>query len=160
LVSLPEKLIPEMASLLGRQLPATDEGLQPPLDLFIHMVSQFQRGGEGPSQRTQPFTASADQARKHGLRQEAVLPPFLLEYDVRQRHRRQILAAGVIYDANLVSLPDQGGNALQSDIPFSFRVIQLPVGIAFDEQHEMAPLLNCIARRSWPAEKKRGRQAL
>ncbi len=58
--SLVHQLVQQTARILFLHLSATDEILQAPLDLLIHLMQESQRSSQGPLQTTQRFAPGLD----------------------------------------------------------------------------------------------------
>src|SRR6185369_8932734 len=78
-------------------------------------------------------TAVLDDLAQHGEREEAALSPLLLEYDLRERDRGEVLTAVVLDDLDVLARLHPATDFVERDVAALARVVQLAVAVPLDE---------------------------
>src|SRR5439155_25710135 len=119
------------------QLPETVGDLRQLLDAppgpLGRRAKRFDTPVDGRGQVLERRLAVADDVAQNGKRQETALSPLLLEDDLREGDRRQIITAVVLEDLHLLARLHPAPDLLESDVTTLAGIVELPIPVPLYE---------------------------
>src|SRR6266851_1583826 len=125
----PRPCAPFTEDAIGLTL-ARHDPLEARLERFLHEVL--------------PALAMLDQLMQESRRQAGPTAALVLEDDLRQRHRGQVLAGRDVHDGELLAGADQLLQPLQRHVAVLLGVVELPIRVPLDDVRHAESLTLCV----------------